>query len=189
MRRCFGYSGLALCSLATGDMMPTAHRKSSMKTLLVMAFFCLTLANGQALGQSTSGDEQQISEIIRQQEEGWNRGRADEYARSFQAEGVFTIIVGTTYDTRDELQERVAQILNNIFKGSVLTHRVRRVRFVRPEIAIVDLTTEMTGFVALPPGIPGSPDGKLRTSMLQVLVKNPEGWRVVAFHNVDRTVP
>jgi uncharacterized protein (TIGR02246 family) len=147
------------------------------------------LGSSHAFAQSPSADELQIREVIREQEEGWNEGRAEVYARSFNAEGAFTIIVGTTYGTKRELQERVAQILTTIFKGSVLRHQVRGVRFVRPDVAIVDLSTEMAGFVSLPPGIPGSPDGKLRTSMLQVLVKDAEGWRVAAFHNVDRTVP
>ena len=38
--------------------------------------------------------------------------------------------------------------------------------------------------VALPPGLVPPPDGTLRTSLLQVLVKDRDEWWTVGYHNV-----
>jgi uncharacterized protein (TIGR02246 family) len=97
--------------------------------------------------------------------------------------------MGTVFYGRSALQERVSAIFATVFKNSVLTHKIQKIRFVRPDVAIVDITTEMTGYRALPPGVKASADGKLRTSMLQVMVKQHGAWWVNAFHNVDVKTP
>jgi uncharacterized protein (TIGR02246 family) len=130
-------------------------------------------------------DAARIRAIVAAQNDAWNRGDAAGYAATFRDEGVFTIIVGTTFHTRQALQDRVGQIFATIFKGSAIEHVVRGIRFVRPDVAIVEIDTVMKRFQALPPGVSAAADGSLRTAMLQVLVKDTGDWRVAAFHNVD----
>lgn len=157
--------------------------------LAATVFVALCLSVTFEVPAQEKADEEQIRRIIEDQEVAWNHGNAKDYAGRFQAEGPFTIIVGVTYETHDELEARVAQILATIFKDSRLTQTIRKVRFVRPDVAIASVTTEMTGWKGLPPGVKASSDGKLRTNMMQVLVKDKGEWSVAAFHNVDVKSP
>ena len=130
-------------------------------------------------------DEEQIRQVVHDQETAWNRGNAKDYAAHFQKEGAFTNVVGVTYETRDVFEARVARIFATIFNGSKLSNTVRKIRFVRPDVAIVSITTEISGLKGLPPGVKASADGKLRTNKLEVLVKENGQWWVAAFHNLD----
>ena len=52
-------------------------------------------------------------------------------------------------------------------------------------IALVDIDCVLKDYVRLPPGLLPMPDGTLRTSLLQVLIKHDGEWRTVGYHNVD----
>ena len=130
-----------------------------------------------------------IQQIIQDQKDGWNNGDAKQYARSFQEEGIFTIITGATFYNRSSLEKRVAFILSGFFKNTILTQKIIKINYVSNYLAIVEIETEMTNYKGLPPGVKASADQKLKTSMLQVLMKTNDEWKVIAFHNVDVKVP
>lgn len=132
-----------------------------------------------------SADEARIRQIIQEQENGWNRGSAKDYAASFQTEGSYTIITGTVYRSRTALEARMVEIFSTIYKDSQVANRIQTIGFVRPDVAVVNLETKVTGFQGLPTGVKGGGQNKLLTSMLQVLVKERGQWAVAAFHNVD----
>ena len=60
-------------------------------------------------------------------------------------------------------------------------------KFVRPDVAVVEVLTSVAGVAegSLAPGTGGDPKGRLRTRLLQVVAKQGEEWKVVAYHNVD----
>ena len=152
-----------------------------MKTVLLLIVVSIS-----AFAQySNTNENELIKKIIKDQEEGWNNGDAEQYSRSFQTEGIYTIITGTTYHSRDDLKERVDFILKGFFANSILTQKIANITFVAENIAILEIETEMTNFKGLPPGVKATSDEKLRTSMLQVLIKTDDEWKVAAFHNVD----
>ncbi|MCA1588927.1 MAG: SgcJ/EcaC family oxidoreductase [Acidobacteria bacterium] len=159
---------------------------------LVCLFVLSLIAPVYMLAQAPnkkSADEANIRQIILEQESAWNAGNAKEYSSSFQEDGVFTIITGSVFYSRRALEERVAQIFATVFKNSKLSQKIKNIRFVRKDIAIVNIETEMTGYQALPPGVKASADGRLRTSMLQLMAKERGKWRIAAFHNVDVKTP
>ena len=82
-------------------------------------------------------------------------------------------------------EQRHAEIFSTIFKGSTLRQAIRKIRFVRPDVAIVDVDTEMTGYARLPLGVQAGADGILRTRLQQVLLKENGTWWIAAYHNVD----
>lgn len=164
---------------------------AALALLLIASSFHKLAAQG-----SRSGDEARIREVIKAQESAWNAGDAAGYCANFQKEGMFTVITGAVLDGRGALQERIGSIFATIFKGSKIKQEVRKIRFTRPrlwdsstvqwsDVAMVEIATEVSDYQALPIGVTASPDGKLRTSMLQVLVKQNGDWWVTAFHNVD----
>ena len=154
--------------------------------------FLLFLISAFASAQSSNNminDEEKIRKVIQEQENAWNKGDAKEYVQSFKEEGSFTIITGTVFHNRSDLQERVAFIFSNFFKNSKLTQKVKQIKFILDNVAILEIETEMIDYKGLPPGVKASKDQILMTSMLQVMVKDNDEWKVAAFHNVDVKVP
>jgi uncharacterized protein (TIGR02246 family) len=153
--------------------------------IVVLSLFAVGACRAAGAQGIQVGDEARLRQVISEQESAWNRGNAQDYCARFQANGAFTALTGTTYDSRDAFQARVTATLAGVFSGSTISYKVRNVRFVRPDVAIVNVDTETSAFKALPPGVQASADGKFRTSTLQLMVKERGEWWVAAFHNVD----
>jgi hypothetical protein len=49
----------------------------------------------------------------------------------------------------------------------------------------VEVLTSVTGIQKLSPGTNTDDKGRLRTRLLQVIVKDGGEWKIVAYHNVD----
>jgi uncharacterized protein (TIGR02246 family) len=105
----------------------------------------------------------------------------------FAEDGSFTNIFGTVRYGREEFRKRHVEIAQTIFKGTSVKSSIGRLRFVRPDVAIVDVTGEMTGFAKVPAGLPVGPDGILRFKLLEVLVKEKGEWWITEYHNVAVT--
>jgi len=60
-----------------------------------------------------------------------------------------------------------------------------RIRFVRPDVAIVDVATELSELRGTPPGVKARADGKIRTRLQEVFVKDGGRWSIASYHNVD----
>jgi hypothetical protein len=62
---------------------------------------------------------------------------------------------------------------------------VDKIRYVRPDVAIVDISTEVSHLQGLPPGLRAASDGNIHTRLQEVFVKTTEGWKIASYHNVD----
>jgi hypothetical protein len=78
----------------------------------------------------------------------------------------------------------VTELFAGIFKGSIRKQSIEKLRFLREDVAIVDVKMELKGYTRLSPGIQSGSDGVHRTSLQLVLAKEQDGWRIAAFHNV-----
>jgi uncharacterized protein (TIGR02246 family) len=105
----------------------------------------------------------------------------------FALDGSFTNIFGTVRYGREEFVKRHIEIAQSIFKGTSVKTSIGKLRFVRPDVAIVDITGEMTGFPRVPAGLPVGTDGILRFRLLEVLVKDNGEWWITEYHNVAVT--
>ena len=78
-------------------------------------------------------------------------------------------------------------IFEGRFKQTKLQQDIVSLKFVRPDVAVVEVLTSVTGVVAaqLATGTTGDASGRLRTRLLQVVAKQGAEWKVVAYHNVD----
>jgi uncharacterized protein (TIGR02246 family) len=134
---------------------------------------------------SVGDDEHLIQDIISGEQAAWNAGDADALAARFHAEGSFTNVFGDRYFGRESFRARHAAIFNTFAKGSKASLTVRRIHFPTPGTAVVDIDCVLEAYAALPPGLVPAPDGTLRTSLLQVLVKERGEWWTVGYHDVD----
>ncbi len=134
------------------------------------------------------GGEAAIRTIVAAQTAAWNAGDAKSYSANVADDVGFTNILGEVRYGREAFESRHAGIFSTIFKGSHLEQSIRRIRFVTPDVAVVDVDTEMRGFAGLPPGVKASSDGVLRTRLQQVFIHRGGTWWIEAYHNVDAKV-
>lgn len=126
-----------------------------------------------------------IRRLIADQQDAWNRADAGGFGARFHEEGTFTNVLGDVSHGRAAFIERHAFIFGTIFKASTVRLEVRRVHFPVDDVAVVDIDSSLSGFAGVPPGVSHPADGILRSSLLEVFVRNSAGWWIAAFHNVD----
>jgi uncharacterized protein (TIGR02246 family) len=122
--------------------------------------------------------------LIDELTDAWRRGDAKAYGARYQADGTFTNVFGAFYVGRDEFDLRHDEVLRGIFKGTTVAMEIRKLRFLRRDVAVVDLNIRLSGVDATPPGLPLGPDGALRSALLMVLTKERGRWEIAAYHNV-----
>lgn len=137
-----------------------------------------------AVGDSTQ-DEAAIREIIDEQVVAWNAGDGSAYSAHFAKDGGLTNIFGMVMYGHEAFEKRHSETFATFFNGTTRLESIRRIRFVTPDVAIVDVDTEVKGIKAMPAGVTLASDGVLRTRLLQVFVKRDGAWRIEAYHNVD----
>jgi uncharacterized protein (TIGR02246 family) len=148
--------------------------------VLLIVFAAMISATPQ-----TSSDETAIRNIIREETAAWNAGDAVAYARHFAEDGTFTNVRGQFFTGRQAFIERHDYIFKVQFHGSTLKQDVVSLKFVRPDVAVVEVLTLVTGYQKLSPGTNADAKGRLRTRLLQVIVKDKGEWKIAAYHNTD----
>jgi len=134
-------------------------------------------------------EEAEIRVLIGEMTEAWRRGDANAYGARYQTDATFTNVFGDFYIGREEFDRRHAEVFRGIFKDAALTMNIRKVRFPRPDVALVDVVTTLSGAKAQPTGVEPGPDGTLSSSLLMVLTKEAGRWEIAAYHNVWRAAP
>jgi uncharacterized protein (TIGR02246 family) len=137
------------------------------------------------LRAQTGPDEAALRKIIQDETTAWNNGDAEAYSQHFASDGTFTNILGMFFIGREGFRDRHAQIFKTVFRGSTKHEDIVSIKFVRPDVAIVESLQTITGYQQLLPGTSADAQGRLRTRLLQVLVKDGGEWRIASYHNVD----
>jgi uncharacterized protein (TIGR02246 family) len=152
------------------------------------ALFCLAIGVMAAqLGAQGSNDEAAIRGIIQDEVNAWNKGDAVAYSRHFAEDGTFTNITGQFFTGYDAFLKQHEVIFQGRFKQTRLQQDIVSLKFIRPDVAVVEVLTSVTGVVQsqLAAGTTGDAAGRLRTRLLQVVAKQGDAWKVVVYHNVD----
>ena len=131
-----------------------------------------------------AADENEIEILIDQLTGAWKAGDAKAYGVRFLADGTFTNVNGEFYVGREEFDRRHAEVFAGVFRGTTLSLTMKKLRFVRPDVAIADVDTEVAGAQLRPQGVAVGPDGLLRSRLLMVLVKQNGAWWIATYHNV-----
>ena len=174
---------------------PFSRLVTHCRVLGVTLGFGLALTSTVALAQypaeraapevPVASDEARIRAIIAEQVTAWNAGDAKAFSASFAKDGSFTNVRGTVFYGHRAFEDRHAEIFRGFFKGSKLAMSPTRIRFVRPDVAIVDVATELSELRGTPPGVKARADGKIRTRLQEVFVKDGGRWSIASYHNVD----
>lgn len=116
----------------------------------------------------------------------WNRGDAAAFGTRYRADGTFTNVNGTYHFGREAFNRRHEEVFNGVFKGTRLSMMIKSLRFVAPNVAVVDADTTISNCRTTMPGMHLDADGAAHTSLLMVLVKDAGDWWITAYHNVWR---
>jgi len=136
------------------------------------------------LGQDgREADEQAIRGVMDGFMDAWNHHDAKAFAALFSEDADFTNVRGMGASGRTNIEQFHAPVFATIFKNSHQKYTGIKIRFIRPDVAAVDVHWEMTGATD-PAGNPGP----LRQGLLNfVMAKSQEKWQIVVMHNMDLT--
>jgi uncharacterized protein (TIGR02246 family) len=160
-------------------MKPHLFNKSA---FVLLTLLLTTISNAQNKSDTTA-----IESILNEEVVSWNNGDAITYSQQFSENGTFTNILGMFYTGHKEFLDRHVEIFKGRFFKTTLHQNIVSLRFVRPDVAIVETLTWITGFSKAGPPVGTHLDakGRLFTRLLQVMVKINDGWQIEVYHNVD----
>jgi uncharacterized protein (TIGR02246 family) len=141
-----------------------------------------------ALADDTPKDEAAVRDLVKAFETASNKHDAKAFASVFASDAHFTNVLGTTRHGRKAIEEFHRPLFEGdtskgtpSFKNAVLKIDEVTVRFLRPDVASVDIRWTQTGSVA--------PDGRDRGTrkrlMSWVVTKENGTWQVAVMHNMD----
>jgi uncharacterized protein (TIGR02246 family) len=131
-----------------------------------------------------AADEAAIRRLMDNLVAAWNRGDAESFSARYRDDGTFTNVFGALHVGREEFLRRHAEVFRGFLQGTTITMGVRKLRFVRPDVAVLDADMAYAGFQTLPAGVQAMPDGLVHSSLLMVLAKDGSDWWIDAYHNI-----
>lgn len=107
----------------------------------------------------------------------WNRGDGAGYASAFAEDADFTSVRLDRPHSRAEIAAGHEAIFATVYKGTRLRAEVDRIRFVRPDVAVLDVEHHLTDAAGatFPPG---------HSHAIAVAERTTSGWQFVAFQNM-----
>lgn len=156
-----------------------------MNIRLLAALLLITMLSPLSALAQDEAAEAAIRLIIADQVVAWDAGDGTRYANHLAPEVSFTNLFGMVMYGAPAFTSRHNEILSTFYKGTKKKHVVRRIRFVTPDVAIVDIDNEVHGVETLPGGITVPPDGVVKTQLMEVFVRREGQWWIEAYHNVD----
>jgi uncharacterized protein (TIGR02246 family) len=129
-------------------------------------------------------EEPSLRKAVDDEEAAWNRPDAKALAAAFRDDGTYADAFGGVARGRAEVDRRVAEVLG-AWRGTRLALKVRKLRVLKPDVALVEADAELTGWKKLPPGFRAEDGVTVRSRLLQVFQKEAGAWRIAASYEVD----
>jgi uncharacterized protein (TIGR02246 family) len=152
--------------------------------MLKVAALTLLLLPFTALCQpGTEVDQKAIQGLLDRFTDAWNRHDAHAFAEVFAEDADFTNWRGEGATGRSKIEEFHAPMFATIFRNSHQAYTSIKIRFIRAEVAAVDVHWEMTGVL----DAQGNSRPDRRGLVNLVMAKDAGRWRIVVMHNLDLT--
>jgi uncharacterized protein (TIGR02246 family) len=125
-------------------------------------------------------DQKAVADMMTTMTQAWNAGNATAYADNFADQADYIDAGGAVYTTRDQFQQRLAELFRTAYKGAHADIKVRRLYFARPRVLICDLDVTITKYRSAPPGFTSSTGQPLQVRLRYVLSSESKGWLILA---------
>jgi uncharacterized protein (TIGR02246 family) len=121
-----------------------------------------------------AADEIEIRGLIDTFVRGWNAPSGEVIGSVFAEDADFTSITGMRAKGREMIARGHDEILATIYRGSKGGGRVNDVRFLRPDVAAVDVTLTLEN----------APSGPMQSRLGCVATREAAGWKIAVFRNM-----
>lgn len=151
-----------------------------MKTNLITTSVLFLLLCGAAFAQDSSAkaeDEKAIRANVEQMVKGWNAKSGAEFAKPFAADSDYVVVNGMHVKGRPAIDQGHQQIFDSFYKDTDIAATVEKIRFLRPDVAVVLVLSERF------PKADRKQATKGRLTM--VMVKNDGKWEIASFQNTE----
>jgi uncharacterized protein (TIGR02246 family) len=126
-------------------------------------------------------DEHAIRAVMDRFMDAWNHHDAKAFAAVFSEDADFTNWRGTGASGRAKIEEFHAPMFATIFSKSHQEYTDIKTRFIRPDVAAVDVRWKMTGAI----DAQGNPRPEREGLLSFVMAKTAGHWEIVVMHNLD----
>jgi uncharacterized protein (TIGR02246 family) len=123
-----------------------------------------------------NADEMSIEGLVQSFVDGWNAADGTALARAFALDADFTAVTGLKASGRDVIAKGHDEILSTIYRGSRNSAKVETIRFLRPDVAVVDVTFRFVGDTR--------PFGLEQSTCGMVCTKENGAWSIAVFRNM-----
>jgi len=148
-------------------------------TALLLALMLSSAAGGQTITppKGAAQDEAAIRALLEKCVEGWNRGSGEGFAAQFAEDSDYVVVNGMHIKGRQQNAASHQQIFDTFYKGTRLWARIKSVRFLRPDVAVVHSVSKILK--------PGESVASAEPEAIQTwtVSKRSNEWLVDAFHN------
>lgn len=168
------------------DLTVEEYNLSPEGNVLRTVFMCLGLLPLAVLAQTgTKAEDEAIRAVMDHFMEAWNHHDVHAFAAVFAEDADFTNVRGQGASGRAKIEEFHARPFATMFKDSHQKYTDIKIRYLRSDIAAVDVHWEMTGAT----DSEGNPR-PLRQGLLNfVMMKTAGQWQIVVMHNMDLALP
>src|SRR5581483_4036467 len=129
----------------------------------------------------SENSERAVRNLIEGLVEAWNRHDAAAFADAFALDADFTNVFGMRAKGRAAIIDFHAPIFETMFKQSRLSATAVEVRFLRPDVAAIDVHWEMSGARD-----PRGNEWSLRRGLINLVATNERSsWLIAVMHNMD----
>jgi uncharacterized protein (TIGR02246 family) len=160
-------------------MIGTANPLNVWYAVIVLAGLPLTIQEQVKV----ETDRQAIAAVMDRFMDAWNRHDATAFAAVFAEDADFTNWRGMGASGRSKIEAFHAPMFATIFKNSHQTYTAINTRFIRPDVAAVDVHWSMTGAM----DAQGNPRLDRQGLLSFIMAKHDDEWQIVVMHNLDLT--
>lgn len=145
--------------------------------LFITPSFSHAQQRGAKASRSASSQEPAIRALVQKCVTGWNRGSGAAFAAQFAEDADYVVVNGMHLRGRRQIASAHQQIFDTFYKGTRLWVRIKSVRFLRPDVALVHTVGRVLR--------PGESHSSVKPESIQSFVVARQGsdWRIAAFHN------
>lgn len=148
--------------------------------LMTKVIACFGFAKAaRAQLQGTPEDLAAINAVVVEVTEGFNKRDAVAVSGLYTSDAEFTNVLGMTAKGTAEIEKFLALAFRTRLKAATLKTMDVTVRFIRRDVAVVHVTSQLSGFLN-PNGSTEPPHSEIS---IRVFQKENGIWRMGAFHN------
>jgi uncharacterized protein (TIGR02246 family) len=156
------------------------NQMNALATIVAVSLATLGTASMSGAQQAGSNeDEAAIRKVIVEMTDGFNDHDGNAATRMYTPDARFVSVRGDMMTGQAAIEKGLSAILTSRAKNAAQRTMDVTVRFIRPDVALANVTNELRGLV--------TPDGHAlpshRELSLRVFVKDAGVWQIAAFHN------